>query len=154
MELKRVRGSDWLMAAAAAALLGALWLDWFKAGDGAVAVSAWQVFSVTDLLLAVTALTGLLTLFLAAANDSPARPVASAVVTLALSAIALLAVVYRVVLNEPGPNADVDLATGAYVGALLTLGLFAASLAAVRDESSPHQAPIVPTQLPAPPAEA
>lgn len=145
MDVKRLRMGDWLAGAWGIALLGSLWLDWYDA------ICAWQAFAVTDVLLAVCALGGIATWLLALGNDSPARPVAAAVLTTALSAIAVLVTVYRVAVNEPGPNASVGVDTGAYIGLICILGLFTSTLAAVRDESSPHQAPIEPTELPAPP---
>ena len=149
MDTKRLRVGDWLTGAAGAAVLASLWLDWFQVDVG---VSAWDAFAVTDVVLALAGILGIGMLVLAATNDSPAKPVAAGVLTLAFSAIGVLLVLYRVALNEPGPNAVVGIEKGGYVGALLAIGLFAAALDAVRDESSPHQAPIVPEQLPAPPA--
>ena len=153
MDARRLRVGDWLTGVAGLAALVSLWLNWFDASE-LVAVSGWEAFSVTDVLLALAAVCGIALVPVTAANDSPARPVAVGVLTLTLAGLALLLVAYRIVLNEPGPNALVGIEPGGYLGLLASLALFAAALGAVRDESSPHQAPIEPEQLPAPPREA
>lgn len=148
MDAKRVRGADWLTGLAGLLVLGSLWLRWYSVGPGTA--NAWSVLSISDAVIALAAACAVLTLVLTLANDSPAKPVAAGVVTLALSAIAVLIVLYRVIINVPGPNDLVGVEPAGYLGAALVLGLFAAALACVRNESSPHQAPIQPEQLPAP----
>ena len=149
MDFKRLRVGDWLAGAWGLALLVSLGLDWYGA-PGANA-SAWEALSVTDVLLAIAALSGVTLALVTAVCRSPAFPVAAGVVALALTTIAIPVLLQRLI-NEPGPNALVTIELGAYAGAVCTLALFAAVLAAVRDESSPRQEPVVPTELPAPPA--
>lgn len=149
MDLGRLRVGDWLTGAWGLALAGALWLDWFTAAG--VPTTGWDAFGVVDMLAAITGIFGVATLFVALTHDSPARPVAFAVIALALASLTVVAIGYRVVIDEPGPNAAVEVAGGAYIGLICALGLFASALAAVRDESSPHQGSAAPAELPAPP---
>jgi hypothetical protein len=57
-----------------------------------------------------------------------------ATITIAVGVIALLPVLYRVVINEPGTNADVTIDPGAYLGLLLVIGVVAGAFRALADE--------------------
>jgi hypothetical protein len=128
----KARPGELLAGGAGALLLIALFFDWYDVRD-VETVTAWQAYAVTDLVLAATAFGGMVVLGLHSTSRAPAVPVAANVIVAALSPIALLLVIYRL-LNQPGPNDAVGLEPGAYVGLLLTAALTVGTWRALRDE--------------------
>ena len=162
MELSRLRPGEMIAGAGGVALLVVMFLEWFAlVGFGEVAANAWQAFSVTDLILALTALAAIGLAVLTASRRSPALPVAASVITTSLGALATLLVLYRI-LNQPGPNDFVEVRFGAYLGLLSVLAIAAGGFLSLRDEEGegapmptdvrPTPAPEGPTD-PAPPPE-
>jgi hypothetical protein len=127
MDPTRLRLGELLTGACALGLLGVMFLDWFGGRD------AWQLSTGRVLLVALVAL-GLLVVALTLTARPVAMPVAATVITIGVAAIVVLYVLYRVVVNEPGPNAVVDVETGAYAGLALTLGVGAGAWIALGDE--------------------
>ena len=161
MELSRLRQGDLVAGIGGVALLVVMFLDWYAAGGSArfqgqeidisLGFNAWQAFSITDLILALTALSGSALAVLTASRRSPALPVALSVITTTLGALATLLVFYRI-LNQPGPNEFIEVKYGAFLGFLCALAMTVGGMRSMRDESG-EDAPM-PTDLrPAPPAE-
>lgn len=151
MDFGRLRRGEWLALAAALLVLVSLFTTWYAtpAGDR----SGWEALSVVDALLVVAALAGLALAVLTATRRSPSLPVAAAVITTAIAALAVLVVAYRLV-QPPGDNAGVDLQLGAFLGAAGALGLLAAGWLGMRDETrgAAHAAGVPVQVRPAPPA--
>jgi uncharacterized membrane protein len=157
VELSRLRRGDVIAGLGGVALLVVMFLDWYAAGG-----SAWQAFSVSDLILALTAVSGIGLAVLTASRRSPALPVAASVITSTLGAFATLLVLYRI-LNQPGPNELVEVKLGAFLGFLAVLAVTAGGYLAIRDEEgedAPMPVDVRPTPAPegpgdpAPPPEA
>jgi hypothetical protein len=140
VDLGRLRLGEVLAAAAGIALLVVMFLPWYgpnaQLGLAAAsaghrldhAFSAWQAFGILDILLAATALSGIVVALLAGTQRSVALPVAASVVVTALGVFVTVLVLYRLV-NEPlGPDSLTDIRFGAYLGlglcALIALGGF------------------------------
>jgi hypothetical protein len=172
MELSRLRQGDLVAGIGGVALLVVMFLDWYAAGGSAsfqgreidisLGFNAWQAFSITDLILALTALSGIALAVLTAARRSPALPVAAGVITSTLGALASLLVFYRI-LNQPGPNEFVEVKFGAFLGFLAVLAVAVGGYLAMRDEEgedAPMAVEVRPTPAPegladpAPPPEA
>jgi hypothetical protein len=171
MELSRLRRGDLIAGLGGVALLAVMFLDWYSAGgrasfqgrdiDISLGFNAWQAFSVTDLILALTALSGIAVAVLTASRRSPAMPVAASVITTTLGALATLLVFYRI-LNQPGPNEFVEVKLGALLGFLAVLAVAVGGYLAMRDEEgedAPMPVDVRPTPAagptdPAPPPEA
>jgi hypothetical protein len=161
VELKRLRQGDLVAGIGGVALLATMFLSWYSAGGSAtfqgqdIEVSldfnAWQAFSVTDLILALTALSGIALAVLTASRRSPALPVAASVITSTLGALATLLVFYRI-LNQPGPNEFLEVKLGAFLGFLSVLAVAVGGYLAVRDEEG-EEAPMPTDVRPTPPAE-
>ena len=161
MELSRLRPGEMIAAAGGVALLLVMFLDWYGAGGTAtiggrdleisVGITAWQAFDVTDLILAIAALTAIGLALLTATRRSPALPVAASVITATLGALATLLVFYRI-LNQPGPNEFVDVKFGAFLGFLAALAIAAGGWRSMRDEEW-EGADLEPDVRPAPPAD-
>ena len=138
MRISRLRDGEWIAGVGGVGLLVSLLLDWYSGA------SAWQAFSVLDVVLALLALVPLALVVLQATRESPSLPVAFSVLTTLAGALATLLILYRI-LNQPGPNDRVEVELGAWIG------LAAAAIAAVggwrslRDEEIPG--------IPLPPVE-
>jgi uncharacterized membrane protein len=82
----------------------------------------------------VLVLCGLTVAVLTVTSRTVAMACSAAAVTVGVGALALLLVVYRVVVNEPGPNATVTVDLGAYLGLLLVLAIVAGAWRTLSDE--------------------
>ena len=127
MDVRRLRGGELLAGASATALFVVLFSDWF---GGA---SAWETMAIARVVLVALVLCALALLVLTVSR-TVAMATSAATITMAVGAIALLLVVYRVVINEPGPNATVSVDLGAYLGLALVIGVMAGAFRALADE--------------------
>jgi hypothetical protein len=127
VDLRRLRSGELLAGASAAGLLAVMFADWF---GGA---SAWETMTIARVALVVLVLCTVALLVLTVSR-TVAMATSMAAITMAVGAIALLLVVYRVVVNEPGRNAVVSVDVGAYVGLALVVGVMAGVLRALADE--------------------
>jgi multisubunit Na+/H+ antiporter MnhB subunit len=115
----RLRAGEALAAAGGLVLLVVLFLGWYET-DG-VALSAWEAFAVTDVLLALVALLALGLALAQVTQRAPALPVGLGVLTAAMAIVVGLLLVYRL-LDEPGPDDLVEVNPAAWLG-LLALAL-------------------------------
>jgi hypothetical protein len=167
LSIGRLRGGELLAGAGAVGLVVSLFLEWFgvdlgaasRLGDvvlveGPADSSGWDALG--WLVLALAALAGACAAWLFVATAA-ARPVthivAAAVLTATAAPIALLALVLRALVFQPGPNELVTVQGGAWLGlagaALLTIGAWW-SLADERTDA-PESAYTPPAPRPAPP---
>lgn len=109
-------------AAGGLGLLVAGFLPWYSAGGENA--TAWQAFSVTDIVLAAAAVVSMSVAACVLFRISVSYPVAGSSVTAGFGAIAALLIVIRM-LNPPG-SGDVGLEIGAWLGlvsaAAITIG--------------------------------
>jgi hypothetical protein len=141
--MRRLRAGDLIAGAAGIALLASLFLDWYSGA------TAWQAFSVLDVVLALLALVPCGLVATQATRDSPALPVAFSVFSTLAGLLAALLVLYRIV-NQPGPNDVVDVHLGAWAGFAAAVILTAGGWRSMRVEAMPG-VPAPPVQdLPAP----
>ena len=162
MELRRLRQGEVIAGLGGLALLLVMFLDWYSAGGSAtlngrtievkLGLNAWEAFSVTDLILALTAVSGIALAVITATRRSPALPVAASVITATLGALATLLVFYRI-LNQPGPNEFIEVKLGAFLGFLSVLAIAVGGWLAIRDEQW-EEAPVPTDVRPTPPPEA
>jgi hypothetical protein len=127
-----------------ALLLVALFLTWYG-GDALPPVSgdlqpygppdqtAWQAFTMTDVLLAILAVPAILVPVLSVATRGPAKAIAIAVIASATGWLAIVLVAFRLVL-EPEGMRPLSGAWLALAGALLA---WVGSWLSLRDESTP-----------------
>jgi carbon starvation protein CstA len=141
----RLRDGEWVAGAGGVALLAALFLDWFSGA------SAWQAFSVLDVVLALLALVPLALVVLQATRESPSLPVAFSVFTTIAGALATLLILYRL-LNQPGPNDRVEVELGAWIGLASAIVTAAGGWRSMRVEAIPgtRRPPIEDLPAPAP----
>jgi drug/metabolite transporter (DMT)-like permease len=136
--MRRLRDGDWIAGAGGIALLASLFLGWYSGA------SAWQAFSVLDVVLALLALVPLGLVATQATRESPSLPVAFSVLTTVTGALATLLVLYRI-LNQPGPNDAVDVEAGAWIGLAAAVAVAGGGWRSMRVEAMPG--------MPAPPIE-
>jgi hypothetical protein len=141
--MRRLRGADWIAAAGGVALLAAMFVDWYApdAVFGALdrldlGASAWEAFSVLDVVLALLALVPLALVALQATRDSPSLPVAFSLLTTVAGAVATLLILYRIV-NQPGPNDAVTVELGAWIALAAAVAIAGGGWRSMRVEAMP-----------------
>jgi hypothetical protein len=100
-----------------------------------VGVSAWQIYSYTDLLLLLLIILAIGMVVLSATERSAAVPISMNAIVTAFGALMTLIVLYRLI-NQPGPNDFVTVKFWGYFGLLLTAGIAVGSFLAMRDEGT------------------
>ena len=137
-------------------LLVALFLPWYEIGSGRVVgpadvldahASAWDAFTILDVLLAVGALAAIAVVVVTAVQKTPALPLTMESLVTLLAFLLLLLVVFRLadppdvsfLESSAAPAArervdELDRAVGAWLGLVATLGIVAGGLLAMRDE--------------------
>ena len=154
----RLRPADLVAGAGGLALLAAMFLHWYGLSVEVLAtggpsrpieLTAWQAFDVLDVVLTLLALVPLALVATQATRESPAFPVLFSVLTIVAGALAALLILYRIV-NQPGPNAAVDVEAGAWLGLLAAAIVGAGGWRSTRDERMPGVAPRPIEYMPAP----
>ncbi|MGI8579437.1 MAG: hypothetical protein ACR2K9_02640 [Solirubrobacteraceae bacterium] len=132
-------------------LLADEFLPWYRAGDPARSVSAWQAFGVIDVLLALLAIGAIALAVVALRRASVALSVAGRVLVSLLGIVVAITLIVRLLAGSPGGlgHAHVSTEVWAWAGLALTLGLAASALAALRDEGLPRKGRAEPAAVPA-----
>ena len=130
----RVRGAEIAAAAAAVLLLADMFaLPWYGykaqvapfAARLGVSISrdGWTALSSTRWLLLVTIAAALALLHLQGTRPAPALPSTFSLLVTLLGALSTLALIYRVLINVPGPNDVVSRDAGGFVGLACALAI-------------------------------
>jgi len=141
----RLRLGEWVVGASGLTLLFALIaLSWYglktrlaptAAQLGvATSVSGWTGLTHVRWLVLVTLLAALALVFFQATRRAPAIPVSFSVIVTVLGIVTVIALIYRVLINTPGPDQLVELRAGAYVGLLSALALSYGGYLSMREE--------------------
>jgi hypothetical protein len=101
---------------------------------GPMDVTAWQAFTVIDILLALIAVTAILVPVLSVATRGPAKSIGIAVIASAVGWIAVLLVVFRLI---DMPADDLRPLLPAWLGLAGAVIAWVGSWLSMRDESSP-----------------
>jgi hypothetical protein len=150
MSIGRLRSGELLAGAGAVVLLVSLFLDWV----GPVGESGWSSLGWLTVLVAIAAILVVSWLVVATATARPVNEVVAAgVIGAVVSAVALIVLVVRTAIAQPGVDAVTSMQGGAYFGlagaALLAIGAWW-SLADERTDA-PESAYTPPAARPAPP---
>ena len=106
-------------AISALGLLVVSFLPWYSAGGQDA--TAWQAFSVVDLVLAAAAVAALSVAVVVIGRLSVSYPVAGSAVTALVGGIAVVCVVFRLI--DPPGGGDVSREVGAWLGLLAAAGV-------------------------------
>jgi hypothetical protein len=134
MNPSRLRAGEVIAAIGGLALFGVMFLSWYEVTGGG-GRSAWEAFSVIDIILLLTILSTLLLAAVTMAHRDTAVPIAVSVLTFTLGLIALVLVVIRLI-DVPTDGLSTDI--GIWLGLACVLAIAAGGLIAMRDE---HLAP-------------
>ncbi|HEX3316376.1 MAG TPA: hypothetical protein VHR88_00025 [Solirubrobacteraceae bacterium] len=133
MDLRRLRPAEWILGVAALLLLVALFLPWYQDATGRRA-TAWEAFTVVDVLLALAAAMGLAAVLLQGTQRSPALPVVASVAATWVAIVAVVLVVIKLV-DPPGRYAET--CYGIWVALVAAAALVGGGWWAMRDDDKP-----------------
>ena len=127
MDLRRLRVGEWIVGACGLLLLIALFLPWY----GDPSSTAWEAFTVLDVILMLLALAAIAVPIVTAIHRVPALPLALESLVALFGVLGVILVLIRV-LNLPGEADSRDI--GLWLGLLATIGIIAGGLVGMRDE--------------------
>jgi len=127
MGMRRLRSGELLAGASAIGLVAVMFMDWFGSAD------AWNALSFLRFPLLATALLALAIVVLTVSR-TVAMACSAAAITVGIGSLTLLVLLFRLAINEPGPDAGSELGAGAYLGLLFVLGAVAGGWRTLADE--------------------
>ncbi len=87
----------------------------------ATSLNGWHGLSHSHWLLVLTILAGFALVYLQATRPAPALPVSLGVIVTTLALLTDLLLIYKVLINVPGPNSLMEAKVGAYLGLAASL---------------------------------
>jgi hypothetical protein len=145
LDLGRLRRGELIAAGSALLLLVVMFLlKWYGVGGvvGAFAaragistsVNGWHALTILRWLMLLTIVAALALAYLQASQRSPALPVSASVIVTVLGTLLTILLIYRVLINEPGPDNLVDQKLGAFIGLLSAAGIAYGGYESMRKE--------------------
>ena len=128
MDVRRLRSGELMTAAGTAGLVVVLFADWFGGRSG------WSTMTVGRVLLVVTIVLALTLVVFTLSARAVSMATSAAIVTIGVGTLAVLYLLYRVGIDEPGRNALVSVDAGAYLGLLFALLIVGGAWRAAADE--------------------
>jgi len=137
----RLRKGEMIVGASAIVLLASIFvLTWYRLRTVRLgvptSVDGWNGLANLRWLLLVTGLAGLALVFFQATRRAPAVPVSFSVIAAVLGLLSSLALIYRVLINQPGPNNLIDQKAGGFVGLAAALVLTWGAYLSLREEGT------------------
>jgi hypothetical protein len=158
LEFSRLRRGELIAGVSGIVLLASvLLLPWYGTSATAgtigrsISATGWSSLSILRWLILLASLAGIALALAQAAVRAPAVPVTLSVVTSALGVPTAIAVIYRVLINVPGPDNLIGQRFGAFLGLVAALALPYGALTSLREEGiAPDDAvSAIPTVRPA-----
>ena len=145
----RLRRGEWLAGVGAVLLLVFMFaLPWYGLGGAAAAtrgsttLNAWHSLTTLRWLMLVAIVAALSLFFLQATRPAPALPVSASVIATPLAGLTALALIYRVLINNPGDNGLLHPRIGAVLGLVAAWVMAFGAFRSLREEGlSPRDAP-------------
>lgn len=145
LDPSRLRRGEWVAGIGGVLLLVFVFaLPWYEVrapyrvtntlAGGNTSPNGWTALSHVRWLLLIAALAALALAWLQATRRAPALPVSFSVIVTVLALIAVLVLVYRVLINEPGADSIVDQRPGAYLGLASGIAILYGGFASMRQE--------------------
>jgi hypothetical protein len=97
-------------------------------------VTGWDALTNVRWLMLLTIACGLALVCFQAARRAPAIPVTLSVLVTVLGVLTVLALIYRVLINEPGSDAAIEQKAGAFVGLASAIAIVIGGYLSLRDE--------------------
>jgi hypothetical protein len=159
VDLSRLRRGEIVAGISGVVLLLSLFVtDWYGT-KGPISPTAallgattsfngWHSLSNVRWLVLATALVAIALAYFQATRRSPAIPVCLSVILSVLGLLAVLFLIYRVLINVPGPDSVINRKAGAYLGLLSSIAVFYGGFASMRQEGiasrdGPGEIPVV-----------
>jgi hypothetical protein len=141
----RLRRGEWLAGAGAALLLALMFLlPWYglSGSAGATAatsgtstsLNAWHSLTTLRWLMLLTILAALSLVFFQATRRAPALPVSLSVILTVLGGLTVLVLIYRELINPPGPDSLLHTRIGAFLGLVGACAIAVGAFASLREE--------------------
>jgi hypothetical protein len=99
-------------------------------------VNGWHALSNLRWLILATALCGLAVFYVQATRRAPALPVSLTVVLAVLSLLTSIALIYRVVINEPGAYSNINQRFGAFAGMFSAIAIVIGAYRSLREDGA------------------
>jgi hypothetical protein len=153
IEFSRLRPGEIIAGASAVLLLVLMFaVPWYSVKSApspaastpsvSTSIDGWQALSHLRWLLLLTIVVSLALAYFQATRPAPAIPVSLSVIVTVLGLLSALALIYKVLINVPGPNSLVDARVGAYLALLCGLTILYGGYASMRREGVlPEDAP-------------
>lgn len=138
----RLRRGEWMAGLGGVVLLVSLFaLDWYTGGIG-----GWEAHTILRWLMLLTGVAGIALWALTATQATDAVPLGTAVVTVVVAGPTTLLLLWRVLIDQPGANALVDVEIGAWLGLLSAALVLAGAWLSMRDEDRDAPLPDIPVR--------
>jgi hypothetical protein len=136
LDLSRLRHGEVIVGVGAVVLLASMFaFDWFGvSGQAGHSITGWNALTHVRWLVLVCCICALALVYLQVSRRAPALPVALSVIVNVVGVLTVLALLYRVVINEPGPDSLVSQKPGAFVGLAAAIAIAYGSYASMRQE--------------------
>jgi hypothetical protein len=147
-DVSRLRRGELIVGGGALALLADLFvLPWYGVRSpyaqtastlhATTTYKGWHGLEHGHWLLLVTIVIAFALVGFQAARRAPAIPAGISVVLIIVSILNVLALIYRVLINQPGPNSLVTEKVGAFVGLAAAIAIFVGAYLSLRQEGLP-----------------
>src|SRR4051812_28572284 len=132
-DLRRLRLAEQLAAAGGVLLFIFMFVfDWY--GVGAFGANAWDVHTILRWLFLLTVVLALGMALLKATDKQVQLPVSASLILGAIAGFTTLCLIWRMLVDNPGPDAIVDVKVGAWLGLLCLLAIDAGAFLALQEE--------------------
>jgi hypothetical protein len=143
--LSRLRRGEIIAGASAVLMLVFMFaLPWYEERTplGLDTFNGWDGITHVRWLLVVTIAVALALVYFQATRPAPAIPVTLSVILTVLALLSTVVLIYKVLINVPGPDAYVHVKVGAYLGLASALTMLYGAFLSMREEGiSPRDAP-------------
>jgi hypothetical protein len=145
MELSRLRRGEVIAGLGGVVLLFSLFVTTWYGTTGPISPTAallgastsyngWHALTDLRWLILITGAVAIALAYFQATRRAPAIPVSLSVIVPVLALLTVLFLIYRVLINVPGPDSVIDRKAGAYLGLISSLAILYGGAASLRQE--------------------
>jgi hypothetical protein len=150
----RLRSGEWIVGAGSLVLLASTFLFKWYALSGPLAqtaskflglstsINGWDALSNLRWLIVLTGLAGLALVYVQGSRRAPALPISVTVIVTVLAFLTSIALIYRVVIDEPGGYSVITQRFGAFAGLFSAIAITVGAYRSLREDGiAPADAP-------------